>query len=113
MEKKRAKDALSRRSHGDSPATIYDCPVCHQAVSLKSVSGHIGTHRKNGKINAENADLVRGLEYVADKVVIAHKTYKKRMKEINLKYRLKALKAAQKSTGGIVSGGLPSLGKRR
>tara|TARA_R110002072_G_scaffold85817_1_gene194049 strand:- start:261 stop:602 length:342 start_codon:yes stop_codon:yes gene_type:complete len=113
MEKKRARDALSRRCHGDGPSTIYDCPVCHQAVSLKNVSSHIGTHRKNGEVNAENADLVNGLQYVANKVVKAYKGHNTHMKKIDLKYRLKALKAAQKGAGGIVSGGLPSLGKKR
>ena len=34
------------------------------------------------------------------------------MKEVDLKYRMKALAVAQKGTGGKVSGCLPSLGKK-
>lgn len=53
----------------DAPDTLYECPVCKGSIQLQNARTHLFGHNKRGEVKSELAELVYGLEYVADTVM--------------------------------------------
>ena len=106
----------------DNPNSTYWCPVCECDVSLRDTLRHLKKHRDNGEIKRSMEDDVYGLQYLAEDVLHEHKLLSARHwkaikarrredhRQLNERNRSKRVR---KPGTTFVSGGLPSLGKRR
>lgn len=72
MRKAHQKSDRTDVSDTDTPATLYECPVCEAPVPLKDAGWHCAVHRWGGEVTQDLEDLVYGLEFVADQVCRVH-----------------------------------------